>query len=248
MESKIHILDKIQGETPLECIERAKEEGVIPKGQKATYAGRLDPMASGLLLVLTGEKVHEKEKYLSFDKEYEVEVLFGVSTDTGDVLGEIQSVKKDFILNKEDLSVAIQKCIGEFEEHYPKYSSKTIEGKPVFLLARLGKVFKSPKHTVKIHSIEVISDKSMTGEEIASLNISRIQKVKGDFRQGSIVSKWEDFSKENAREEFHILKIKVSCASGAYMRVLAEKIGSILDTPALAFSIKRTKVGEYVLQ
>ena len=248
MEKDLYLLQKQEGETPLECIERAKEEGVIPKGQKATYAGRLDPMASGLLLVLTGEKVHEKEKYLSFDKEYEVEVLFGVSTDTGDVLGEIQSVKKDFILNKEDLSVAIQKCIGEFEEHYPKYSSKTIEGKPVFLLARLGKVFKSPKHTVKIHSIEVISDKSMTGEEIASLNISRIQKVKGDFRQGSIVSKWEDFSKENAREEFHILKIKVSCASGAYMRVLAEKIGSILDTPALAFSIKRTKVGEYVLQ
>ncbi|MCB9820729.1 hypothetical protein H6790_02170 [Candidatus Nomurabacteria bacterium] len=247
MEKDLYLLQKQEGETPLECIERAKEEGVIPKGQKATYAGRLDPMASGLLLVLTGEKVHEKEKYLSFDKEYEVEVLFGVSTDTGDVLGEIQSVKKDFILNKEDLSVAIQKCIGEFEEHYPKYSSKTIEGKPVFLLARLGKVFKSPKHTVKIHSIEVISDKSMTGEEIASLNISRIQKVKGDFRQKDIVAGWNEFASSHGSEVFQIVKVRVTCGSGAYMRVLAEKIGKRLGCTGLAYSIKRTRVGDYDL-
>ena len=39
---------------------RAKEEGIIPKDEKATYAGRLDPMAEGLLIVLTGESVHKK--------------------------------------------------------------------------------------------------------------------------------------------------------------------------------------------
>ena len=67
---KVILLNKKEGETPLECINRAKEEGIIPKDEKATYAGRLDPMAEGLLIVLTGESVHKKEEYLKLSKEY----------------------------------------------------------------------------------------------------------------------------------------------------------------------------------
>lgn len=242
---KLIILYKKEGETPLECIERAKEEEVIPKEEKATYAGRLDPMASGLLLVLTGEKVHEKEKYLSVDKEYEVEVLFGVSTDTGDVLGEIQSVKKDFVLDKDNLSVALEKCIGEFEENYPKYSSKTLDGRPLFSLARIGSVFSSPTHKVKIDSIEILNTKNINGGELASSSIDRIRKVKGDFRQDKIIAGWDDFGGKYKEKGFQIVTIKVSCQSGAYMRVLAEKIGKDLGIPALAVGIRRTRVGEF---
>ncbi len=68
MERKI-ILWKEEGETPLECILRAKEEGKIQENDKATYAGRLDPMAEGVLLVLVGNAVHEKdaiEEWLKF--------------------------------------------------------------------------------------------------------------------------------------------------------------------------------------
>ena len=52
-----------------------------------TYAGRLDPMASGLLIVLAGEETKNKEKYLNLDKEYLFEVLFGFKTVTYDFLG-----------------------------------------------------------------------------------------------------------------------------------------------------------------
>jgi len=58
-----------------------------------TYAGRLDPLAEGLLLVLTGEECKNKEKYLGLDKEYEVDVLFGFATDTYDILGKVLSAK-----------------------------------------------------------------------------------------------------------------------------------------------------------
>ena len=96
---KVIVLYKKEGETPLECINRAKEEGVIPKEEKATYAGRLDPMAEGLLIILTGESVHKKEEYLKLSKEYEVEVLLGVSSDTGDILGVIQDSNLSFLSN-----------------------------------------------------------------------------------------------------------------------------------------------------
>jgi len=246
--TNIFVLTKNEGETPLECINRAKENQILSAKKKYTYAGRLDPMASGLLLVLADDLVYKKDEYLKLDKEYEVNILFGVSTDTGDILGEIQTVKNNFNLNKNILLEAIKKCIGEFEEDYPKYSSKTVGGKPIFLLTRLGKVFKLPKHNVKILSIEVMDYSSVSGVELASLCISRIKSLKGDFRQKSIISKWKDFAKMNEDKVFYTVKIKVNCASGAYMRVLAEKVGHILGTPALAYSIKRTKVGEYGLQ
>ena len=49
--------------------------------------GRLDPLAEGVLLILIGDECKNKEKYLGLDKEYEVAIIFGISTDTGDALG-----------------------------------------------------------------------------------------------------------------------------------------------------------------
>ncbi len=279
------ILYKKEGETPLECINRSKEEGAIPKDVKATYAGRLDPMAEGLLIVLVGEAVHEKEKYLKLSKEYEVEVLLGMSTDTGDVLGEIQDTKPFFMsgnslslrvssqLDKDQSVVTpdikefpnddmleygeqnvtqkiqdvLKNCVGEFEEEYPKYSSRTVGGKPLFSLARLGHIFKSPKHKVVINSIILQNTRMMKVAEVADESIERIKKVKGDFRQEEIIEGWEKLKDTNGEDKALVVSIKVSCESGAYMRVLAEKIGKSLVYPALALRIKRTKVGEYTI-
>ena len=241
------ILYKKEGETPLECINRAKEEGIIPKDEKATYAGRLDPMAEGLLIVLTGESVHKKEEYLKLSKEYEVEVLLGISTDTGDVLGLIKESKFNPEILEEKIQEVLKNCEGEFEEEYPKFSSKTIDGKPLFSLARLGHIFKSPKHKVIINSIFLHSIRNTNLLEVANESIERIKKVKGDFRQEEIIAGWNNLKNISGNENVLVISIKVSCESGAYMRVLAEKIGKSLGYPASALRIKRTKVGKYSL-
>ena len=74
-------LYKEKGETPLECIERHQLH------RPYTYAGRLDPMAEGVLLVLEGEECKDRERYLSKDKTYEYECIVGIKTDTSDALG-----------------------------------------------------------------------------------------------------------------------------------------------------------------
>ena len=79
---KILNLYKEVGETPLERLERFKKDNSEYANEKMTYAGRLDPMAEGVLIVLVGEECLNKEKYLGLDKEYEFEVLFGFRTDT----------------------------------------------------------------------------------------------------------------------------------------------------------------------
>ncbi len=83
----ILILNKQVGETPLECMNRFRLEHPEYEGVKMTYAGRLDPMAEGVLLVLAGERVHDKDKYLKLPKTYECTAIIGIGTDTYDILG-----------------------------------------------------------------------------------------------------------------------------------------------------------------
>src|SRR3989338_8981283 len=89
IEMELLQLYKNLGETPLECLHRFKAEHSEYIDTKMTYLGRLDPMAEGLLLVLAGN-TKDKEKYLSLDKTYEFEVLWGFESDTYDILGLVQ--------------------------------------------------------------------------------------------------------------------------------------------------------------
>ena len=74
--------------------------------KKITFVGRLDPMAEGNIHLLWSGDMEEKQNIQNQDKEYVVEVLFGVKTDTGDVLGLIESV------NDNDTEKYIQKFVG----------------------------------------------------------------------------------------------------------------------------------------
>src|SRR5260221_10407124 len=85
--SSLNLINKKIGETPSEAILRFKIENPDYDTVAMTYAGRLDPMAEGLLLVLCGEEIDKKEKYLNLSKTYEFEVLWGFSSDTLDILG-----------------------------------------------------------------------------------------------------------------------------------------------------------------
>ena len=76
----IHILYKPIGKTPLEMLDYVNAD-------KKSYAGRLDPMAHGLLLVLTNEHCLAQNSFHNFNKVYKFEILIGLNTDTHDILG-----------------------------------------------------------------------------------------------------------------------------------------------------------------
>src|SRR3989344_4155540 len=94
------VIKKVLGETPLQALERLRVEKDFPHDLAMTYAGRLDPMAEGKLLILTGEDCKRRERYDGLDKEYVFEIAFGIESDTGDILG----ISKLF-LGEEKLSI-----------------------------------------------------------------------------------------------------------------------------------------------
>jgi len=231
------VCSKEVGETPLERLEIERFSHGISVDIPMTYAGRLDPMAEGVLIILVGEECKKKEKYLGLNKEYEIEVLFGVKTDTGDVLGLIKNIDTDMTDVKKTEKINLCKYIGKFDQEYPKYSSK-----------RIAKDFDEiePKN-VEIYLIENLGEREVRGLEIAENVITRVTKVKGDFRQKEIIEKWKEFEENYKEEKFKIIRIKVACSSGTYMRSLAERMGENTGTLGVAYSIKRISVGEYFL-
>lgn len=223
MEKVLKLYKKL-GETPLECLERFRSENPEYANEKMTYAGRLDPMAEGVMIALVGEECKKKDDYLGLDKEYIFEVLFGIQSDTYDILGIPKTAeKKDF---------DIKSFLGKRIQEYPAYSSRT------FQMARDGVDFEPPTKEVEIFNIEILEEREIEKTKILAEILERIDLVNGDFRQDEIKESWKEIL-ENAPEKFQIAKIKINCSSGTYVRSICNELGG------LAYSIKRTRVGEY---
>lgn len=254
-------LYKKVGETPLARMERFRAEHPEYTGVPMTYAGRLDPLADGLLVVLTGEECKQKEKYLELDKEYVCEVLLGAETDTYDVLGlvprSLGEVGKEsrknvgYFFGTDEISHVLKTFLGKHIQTYPPYSSKPVGGKPLFAHAREGTLgeIEMPTKEVEIYDIELVSTREITREKLLAEVLAKIATVTGDFRQQEIIESWKTaLGEEGTQEKYTLATIRAEVSSGTYMRSTAHELGKKLGMSALAFSITRTKVGGFTNQ
>lgn len=232
------------GETPLEALERVRKDNGIASDISMTYAGRLDPAAEGVLIVLSGDDVHRKDEYKDLPKVYEVDLLFGLSTDTGDLLGVLQSAQVRHV-QKTDIATILQKLSGTREQKFHSFSSKPVDGIPLWSHAREKSNITIPSHRITIDAITILSEDTISFADIFAKVKSIAEKVSGDFRQKKIIDSWQSHAGELHDAQFQKITIEVTCGSGTYMRVLAEEIGNELNIPVLASRILRKSVGSF---
>lgn len=243
----MYLLYKKKGETPLECIERLRFEKKIDSKIPLTYAGRLDPMAEGLLVCLSGQECKEKDKFTSLSKTYIFEILVGFSTDTYDILGLITNNMRKCHIIEDEFIEKLNLFLGTHIQKYPPYSSKTYKGKQLFEYARSKEILlTSPSHPVTIDKLIFIDKNFFSASDIRTYIHTYVSIVSGDFRQKEIIQKWDDYL-SSSDEMYTIFKCEVQCSSGTYVRQLVNDIGTMLNVPCLTFSIKRTKIGEYTI-
>lgn len=127
----------------------------ILKIKKIGHTGTLDPIATGVLVCLTGKYTKLVDLLTSLDKEYIAEIKVGIKTDTGDITGNVIEVKNKAI-SKSD----VEKVFVEFPKKYlqtvPKYSAVKINGKKLYEYARENIEVELPKREVNIYSLELI--------------------------------------------------------------------------------------------
>jgi tRNA pseudouridine55 synthase len=239
-------LYKPQGLTPLQVIEKFKELNPEYKEEKMTYAGRLDPMAEGVILILSGDEKLKREEYLNLDKEYKAKILFGIGTDSYDLLGKPISEEPKNIEYK-----TIEKVLSEFKGEnlisLPPYSSPPVKGKPLFEWARENRLdeIEIPTKEMLISQIELVGISEIQTQDLLQEIKNRINNVSGDFRQGEILKEWGQVLKED--RAWQLAEITLQCSSGTYVRSIANELGKRLGTKSVLFSLIRSKVGPYRL-
>lgn len=243
-------MEKQVGETCLAALERVRASDPALRGVPMTYAGRLDPMASGQLLILIGDECKDRAHYDGLDKSYEFEVLLGASSDTGDVLG-LAELGEPVSVSDVAARAAVESMRGAHELPYPAFSSRTVAGKPLYqwaLEARLDEI-QIPTARMAVRSIEYRDSRSIDAAALlrdieAKLALLHTNpedtRLGSDFRKPQILMRWRALL--TGVRAFTILSCAADVASGTYIRALAPKIAERLGTAGLAYAIHRTRI------
>jgi len=232
------LVDKKVGETPLELLDRVRLEKPELENETLSYAGRLDPIAKGQMLILVGEKENkDRIEYLEHDKEYVATFLAGISTDTGDILGIIN--KEQHTQIEEDI---LEKQVASLKklniQTYPWFSGKTVNGKKLFDHFKAGNIeITRPTRKITIKKAKLTSISYISAKELKKNIFESISKVHGDFRQKSILKCWDNFFEKNT-SKLQVFKIEFLVSSGTFIRGLCEEFYS----PVTLLELNRTKI------
>lgn len=156
---EVILIDKPAGWTSFDVV--AKVRGALRhssgvKKPKVGHSGTLDPLATGLLVILTGKYCKQAHEFSKLDKTYEVTMKLGETSTTGDEEGE-----KTFISGSEPSEEAVRATLrhftGEIMQKPHKYSAIKINGQRAYKLAREGKEVKLEPRPVTIYQISDIA-------------------------------------------------------------------------------------------
>lgn len=147
-------MNKPAGPSSAQCLRIFKKLG----WKKVGHAGTLDPMASGVLLVLLGQATKLSSWLLAGgEKIYSGEIRLGVETDTWDMTGTITRVTENPAIDATAVAAEIAAWRGEREQLVPPYSAAKHNGEPLYALARAGKDTPVKKKIVKIYKADMLS-------------------------------------------------------------------------------------------
>ena len=158
------LIDKPKGVTSANCVYQLRKFLGI---KKIGHCGTLDPLATGLLPVCIGEATKFSSFTSDLDKTYEVDIGFGLETDTGDIEGQIIS-KGINNFNEKDLESVLERFVGPQSQTPPMYSALKIKGKPLYWWARKGVFLSRKERDITIHEIELME----FSKNLAKLKVS----------------------------------------------------------------------------
>lgn len=146
------LLDKPLGLSSNAALQQARR---ALGARKAGHAGTLDPLASGLLVVLFGEATKFAGTLLEQDKEYEALARLGARTATGDAEGEVLETGPQAV-PEACIAEVLPRFTGRISQVPPMYSALKRDGVPLYALARRGETVERPARTVEIRRLECL--------------------------------------------------------------------------------------------
>src|SRR4051812_48439236 len=129
------VVDKPGGMTSFDVVARVRRA----LGEKRVgHTGTLDPMATGVLPICVGDATKLVPFLMSGDKEYEADVLFGVTTDSLDATGTVTSETNAANVSRADVERALPGFVGTIQQRPPMHSALRVGGQRLYKLAHQG--------------------------------------------------------------------------------------------------------------
>jgi tRNA pseudouridine55 synthase len=149
----ILLVDKPQGPTSHDIVDEVRRRFSV---KSVGHCGTLDPMATGLLVLVVGKATKLSERLMGQDKEYEGTLTLGVSTDSQDAEGVTLEEKTVPAFSDAEIQTAFEGFKGDLLQVPPMVSAKKIAGVPLYKLARKGKEVERKPRLIHIYRIDLL--------------------------------------------------------------------------------------------
>lgn len=148
----ILIVDKPQGMTSHDVVDVVRR---LCGTRKVGHAGTLDPMATGVLVMLIGKATKSSQELSANEKEYNATLVFGARSATGDAWGRLSRSDKPADFTGDEIRSVFKQFEGEIEQTPPAYSAKKINGVKMYRMARQGKSIEARPSRILIKELSI---------------------------------------------------------------------------------------------
>jgi len=214
----------------------------------SAYVGILDPMAHGIVTILTGNDLSKMAEYMKKNKVYKFKFIIGHNTDTDDILGINVLDDKQENINLSEVIDYINNFPFEYKQKYHTFSAykpkkKTKEGKrkPLWWWTSNGhEITDIPARTVKIYSKKIDKIERVTGIDLKFEFLDKLYRLKEDkFRKGEIIKQWIETT---FNTYYDVFECTITVSSGFYIRQFVKDMSDHLRVKIIVTDIERTLV------
>jgi len=149
----ILVVNKPDGITSHDVVKKVRHRF---KMKRVGHAGTLDPMATGVLVILLGKCTKLFSKFVGFDKAYRATLVLGMETSSADTQGEILKKASYDHIGYNDIEQVFSQFLGETEQVPPMVSAIKIGGKKLYQLARQGITVERQPRKISIHQLKIL--------------------------------------------------------------------------------------------
>ncbi|OIO60197.1 MAG: tRNA pseudouridine(55) synthase TruB [Verrucomicrobia bacterium CG_4_10_14_3_um_filter_43_23] len=149
----ILLIDKPSGITSHDVVDRVRKK---LKMKRIGHAGTLDPLATGLLVILVGKATKASQYLMNLDKEYEATMKLGEVTDSHDADGVVTLTRPIPELTEESTKDLMTGFLGDQYQIPPMFSAKKVNGVPLYKMARQGKVIEREPRFITVYKFELL--------------------------------------------------------------------------------------------
>ncbi len=154
-QSAFYLINKPKGQHSFKLVSSLRKLLGI---KKVGFAGTLDPLASGLMILATGSATKLLDLFHLLPKTYQANIIFGQTSASFDLEQDIVVNHNAKEFTKADLDKYLNNFLGKQEQTVPIYSAKKVAGKKLHQLARQGQTLQNlPKNKIEIYSLKVLS-------------------------------------------------------------------------------------------